>query len=475
MTSLPIELLQVNLLTTGDYISPKPIIFKPNVAIFFTTKVFLDKDILKNNKIDIKPSLFLNNEVFDKAIRLMDDNNYSDEEILKNNIDLFRKALFSQEEKIPIGSKIYLVLKSTYLPDSFKKSTAPVYAPMQNTPSMQNVLKYTITYKLYILDSQRNLQPGDFKRGSCKLKAKELNQQAKDIFGVSLGLDSDFPPVKVAPTTNAYGTNAYGYGANAYNANAYGANAYGYGANAYGTNPYGTNPYGTNPYGTNPYGTNPYGTNPYGTNPTIQRNEELLKTKRDIRTLLKDYELKKDTYNRDQNILEWQDYKERQINDQLPVIGMNEWIKKREQDYLENKYKLDWLNYKAKYSNGSTLERWLKDKLEEELENKVDYYTKEWLTYKSLTGRQANLNQWLKEQLEKDMQVQQQRERIGGKKKRKTHNKKTHNKKTHNKKTLKKLRKRSKKMRKRSNTINDNTIKLGYYDTSKIHPASIIL
>jgi len=474
MTSLPIELLQVNLLTTGDYISPKPIIFKPNVAIFFTTKVFLDKDILKNNKIDIKPSLFLNNEVFDKAIRLMDDNNYSDEEILKNNIDLFRKALFSQEEKIPIGSKIYLVLKSTYLPDSFKKSTAPVYAPMQhsfymqNTPSMQNVLKYTITYKLYILDSQRNLQPGDFKRGSCKLKAKELNQQAKDIFGVSLGLDSDFPPVKVAPTI--YGANAYGYG----------ANPYGYGANAYGTNPYGANPYG---YGMNAYNANAYG---YGANPTIQRNEELLKTKRDIRTLLKDYELKKDTYIRDQNILEWQDYKERQINDQLPVIGMNEWIKKREQDYLENKYKLDWLNYKAKYSNGSTLERWLKDKLEEELENKVDYYTKEWLTYKSLTGRQANLNQWLKEQLQgqvdTQMQQQQQRERIGGKKKRKTHNRKTHNKKTHNKKTLKKMRKRSKKMIKRSkkiidnNTINiNNNIKLGYYDTSKIHPASIIL
>ena len=65
------EILRVNLTTNGDYKTGIPIPFKPNVAVFFTTKIFLDKKVLLGNGIEIIPSLFLNSEVFDRAEKII--------------------------------------------------------------------------------------------------------------------------------------------------------------------------------------------------------------------------------------------------------------------------------------------------------------------------------------------------------------------------------------------------------------------
>jgi len=399
-----IEILQVNLMTKDDFISPKPFQFNPNVVKFFTTKTFLNESILTGNNIEIKPSLFLNHELFDKAIKLLKDadyGSYTNDEILNNNIEVFREALFKDQEQIPIGSKKYYIIKSKYLPNSFKKVTQ---MPGYNQP--KNVTQYTITFELSVLNIERDLKEGDFSRANCKLNARELNSQAEALFGISLGLDGEFPPMK---TNSIYNPNSNSYG----NSNMYGN--MNYGNSNYGNN----NMYGNMNYGNN-YGNSNmnYSNSNLGymqmQNYNTAKNEEVLKTRRDIRELLRDYEKKKEIEKKEKDINDWQNYKEMRLSEGLPVVGMNEWITKRQLDLLENKYKVEWLNYKRTQESArkpAVYDKWLKDKLEEELENSVEMYMKEWIAYKSdqaLLGKVPSLNEWLKERIKK-------RRIIGGK------------------------------------------------------------
>ena len=393
-----IEILQVNLITKDDFVSPKPFPFNPNVVKFFTTKTFLNKSILTGNNIEIKPSLFLNHELFDKAIKLLKDadyGSYTNDEIVNNNIEVFRKALFKDQEQIPIGSKKYYIVKSKYLPNSFKKVTQ---TPGYNQP--KNVTQYTVTFELSVLNTERDLKDTDFSRANCKLNARELNSQAEALFGISLGLDGEFPPMK---TNSMYNSNSYG------NMN-YGNMNYG-NSNMYGNMNYGnSNMYGNMNYGNSNSNSNSnmnYGNLGSMQNYNTAKNEEVLKTRRDIRELLRDYEKKKENNTKEKDINDWQNYKEMRLSEGLPVVGMNEWITKRHLEQLENKYKVEWLNYKRTQESARkpvVYDKWLKDKLEEELENSIEMYMKEWIAYKSdqaLLGKVPNLNEWLKERIKK--------------------------------------------------------------------------
>jgi hypothetical protein len=137
------------------------------------------------------------------------------------------------------------------------------------------------------------------------------------------------------------------------------------------------------------------------------KNEELLKVRREMRELIRDYDKRKDNENKEKNINDWQIYKQSRLNEGLPVIGMNEWINKRQQEILENKYKIEWLDYKSRQeSSGKSAQydKWIKDKLEEDLENKVESYMNEWMAYKSdqaILGKVPNLNEWFKERVKK--------------------------------------------------------------------------
>ena len=395
------EILQVNLITKDDFVSPKPFAYNPNVVKFFTTKTFLDNKILTGNNIEIRPSLFLNQVIFEKAIKLLKDADYSNhtsDEIVKNNIDVFRKALFSQKEQLPLGSKKYYIIKSNYVPNSFQ-----LVKPLQNAKpvvgatAIKNVTQYTITFELSLLDVQRDLKEADFSRANCKLTARELNTQAKELFGVSLGLDGEFPPMK----NTAVKSNIYTPGS-------------------------------------------------IQSSPTYsnKQNEELLKTRREIREWLRDYEKNKESKKKEKNINEWQIYKQGRLNEGLSVMGMNEWINNKVQEDLENKYKLEWLVNKNKQdSSGKPLvyDKWLKDKLEEVLENNVETYMNEWFSYKNdqaLLGKLPNLNEWLKERVKKNSIHK------GGRHKR-ILNKRTSNKRILNKRTSNKRRSNKRRSNKR--------------------------
>jgi hypothetical protein len=357
--------------------------------ILFTTKVFLDPAILKGNNISVR-QVFLNYEVFYNAVRLLnsaDYANYTPAEIQKNNLEVFRKEFLKEKMVIPIGSKKMSIIKSTYVPNSFKP------AVMQNIP--RNALAYEVKFAVTVLDAVRDLKEGDFKRANCKIKASELNKQAKDIFNIDLGLDDEFPPIKRSILTPPNRQ----------------TNPYAYGNNPYGNNPYGTNPYGTNPYGTNPYGNNASYNNPYGTNPSYNNpsytnpydTNELSKVRREISLLLKELEKETEKKTKESYTNEWLNYKDQRLDEGLPVVPMTEWIADRDRKQFVNTYKNEWLKYKQD-NKQPDVDKWRKNKVEEDLVNESDFLAKKWINYKSdqtVMGKKPVLLDWLKAEVKK--------------------------------------------------------------------------
>jgi len=446
---LPIEILNVYITTKEDYTTVQPLKFNPAVTYFFTTDVYLNEKILKGNNIEIKPSLFLNRAIFENAIKILQASDYGTytPDKLKQNINVFRKAFFKKNTQIPIGSRKYSIIDSKYVPNSLQRVRPNNKLPNNKLPINKNIIEYNIVFELTILDA--NTPPEVLAKAPCKIKARELNKQSTALFGVSLGLDGEIPKIKTTvPGMNPYGTNPYGtnpygsspYGSTSYSANPYGSSPYGstsysttpYGSTSYSTSPYSTSPYSTSPYSANPYSTSPYSTNPYSANSysansysansysANPKRAELLKTNNDIRLWFKDYASKNKADSLGQKRLDWQLYKQQRDSEGLPVLGMNDWIKKREEESLENKYKMAWIAYKDSPENiGKTLNEktWIKDKEDEELENAVAFYSDEWLNYKSdqaLLGKTPNLNEWLKDKMTK-RKIQETMTRFGGK------------------------------------------------------------
>jgi hypothetical protein len=311
--------------------------------------------------------VFLNYEVFYKAVRLLQSENYSTytpAEIQKNNIEVFRKAFLDTKTVIPLGSKKMVVIKSKYVPNSFKR-----YA---GTGIQRNTLPYEVRFAVTILDAVRNLKDADITRANCKLKATELNKQARELFAIDLGLDDEFAPIQrsiVKPPAT----------------------------------PYGTSPYGT-PYGISPYGTSPYGISPYG---TASNTSELNKVRRELTLLLKDLEKNREKQNKERYTSEWLNYRDQRQNEGLPVVSMSEWTAEQDRKQFVQAYKTDWLRYKQeqeRLGKQPDVEKWRKNKLEEELVNESDFYAKKWLNYKSdetVLGKKPIMLDWLKAEMKK--------------------------------------------------------------------------
>jgi len=390
-TNKAVELLKVYLNTKGDFRSTKPVAFMDKGLILFTTKVFLDPAILKGNNISVR-QVFLNYEVFYNAVRLLnsaDYSSYTPAEIQKNNLEVFRKEFLKEKMIIPIGSKKMSIIKSTYVPNSFKP------AVVQNIP--RNASPYEARFDVTVLDAVRNLKEEDFKRANCKIKASELNKQAKEIFNIDLGLDDEFPPIKRSILTppnrqNPYGTNPYGYG----------TNPYGYGSNPSYNNPSYTNPSYNNPSYTNPSYTNPSYTNPSYNNPSY--TNELSKVRREISLLLKDIEKEKEKKTKEYYTNEWLNYKDQRLDEGLPVVPMTEWIADRDRKHFVNTYKNEWLKYKEAHNTQPDVDKWRKNKQEEDLVNQSDFLAKKWIDYKSdqiVLGKKPVLLDWLKAEVKK--------------------------------------------------------------------------
>lgn len=405
-----VELLKVYLNTKGDFRSIKPVPFMDKGLILFTTKVFLDPALLKGNNISVR-QVFLNYEVFYNAMRLLksaDYANYTPAEIQKNNLEVFRKEFLKEKTVIPIGSRKMSIIKSSYTPNSFK-----LYVTRGNTGLPKNTISYEVKFDITILDAVRNLKEGDFKRANCKIKASELNKQAKEIFNIDLDLDDEFPPIKRSILTPPSINNQFS------NYNTYGS---------------------INPLNNN----NAYNINPYSSS----TNNDLIKARREISLLLKELDKDEEKKTKEHYTTEWLNYKDQRKNEGMPVVPMTEWIADQERKQFVNKNKNEWLKYKQEQEAAGKqpdVDKWRKNKVEEELVNESDYFAKNWIKYRSdetVLGKKPVLLDWLKAEVKKYKKQDSFEENyMGGKRRKKKHTMTHKRHKKNKKKYLKRTRK----------------------------------
>ena len=350
-----VELLKVFLNTKGDFRSTNPVPFMNKGIILFTTKVFLDTKVLEGNNIKIK-NVFTNYDEYTKAYNILQSENYSTytlEDIQKNNIEVFRRVFLSDKTEIPVGNKKVRIITSTYAPNSFKR-----YLGNDVTLPKKTII-YEVKFDVTILDSVRNLTDEDFKRASCKTKAGDLNKQAQALFGIDLGLDATFPPIKRTTITNPY-------------------------ANS-----------------------NPYANQSLYSNNINNTNTEMSKARREISILLKELYKEEELKLKEKHTTEWLNYKEQRNAEGLAVVSMNDWIAERERNIFEKKYKTEWLKYKQQQDVAGKpvdLDKWRKSKLEEEFVNESDLYSRKWLSFRNNIGsdKRISMIDWLKTELKKN-------------------------------------------------------------------------
>jgi hypothetical protein len=439
-----IELLQVYLTTKGDDTQELPFIFTPAskqrtmrtfntpTLFLYSSTVFLDKKILTKNNINLK-QLFTSYDLFEKVIKNLGDTfkTYSKEEIQKNNLDLFRKTFFPPKEKIPIRSRLMVIIKSSLKEFGPLNEVEIKYKIRNKTPlsKKKGIIQYGVVFELFVLDERRKLTDKDLELSNCKLKENELSNEAMELFGLSFGLDSEFSVPYSSTNGTAIGTA---------NVNASRTNPYASSTNPYGMNPYGTNPYGSyNGYNTNPYGTNPYGSNmnsygsnmnnPYGSTPSrnlgnqyhsIYRNltnDQVKKDKEEIRRILND--LNKKNNLEVEADLAWDEYVNDQQNRGLNTVGKSEWIKSYKLENFKRKYFSDWLKYEErqkKLGKKAIPELWMEEKKEDILSAQIDFYMKRWydFTLEEISDKKTTLSEWLNKILKRE-------ERRGGKGKKK--------------------------------------------------------
>lgn len=386
MSNKVIELLKVYLNTKGDFRSPRPVPFMDRGAIFFSTQVYLDPKILKGNNIDIK-QVFINYEVFFNAVRVLksvDYSVYTPEEIKTNNIEVFRKAFLKDKTVIPIGSKKMVIIKSKLVDNSFKPYTN---RDTTSRDTVKRALTYEVKFDVVILDAVRNLQDSDFSRANCKLKAADLNKQAREIFNFDLGLDDEFSPMKRSISKPPSANSPYG-------------SSY---SSSYGS-PYGSSY--SSPYGSSYGSRSPYGSS-YSSYSSSNTNSELSKTRREISLLLKDMDKEEEKKLKERYTAEWLNYRDQRQNEGLLVVPMTNWIADRELKQYEHRYKNEWLKYKQQQETAGkkpTVEKWRKDKMEEDSVNESDFFSKKWLEYKSdqaVLRKTPVMLDWLKSEVKK--------------------------------------------------------------------------
>ena len=149
----------------------------------------------------------------------------------------------------------------------------------------------------------------------------------------------------------------------------------------------------------------------------------------------------------------------------------------------KKQFENEWLLYKAKqeaYGKNPKFDDWIKNKMIEDTENKIEYIRKQWEAYRAnqlLTGsRVEELDTWLKKLFENQRQQQQVQIKGGAKKYSKTYKKMKRNKSKKNKSKKNKRKNKNKNKSKKTycNCKKNKTYTIPF-DAAKINPASIIL
>jgi len=360
MTAKDYVLLKVYLNIIGDVkVDFQP--FKPAQAFFFSTKVLLDGKLLKKNNISLK-QLFQNLDVFMRALKFLKEKNntgdYTPEQIVRKNLDVFRKTFLGKNETIPIGStsKFFTIIESNTINDPAVLNNLKTVLSTRNRLLIAKKNNYEVVYEVYVLNDNRwknssklsdmkltsdeikTLKKKDVQRAECRLKATRLNKQFKDLTDFSLGLNDEIPIYieKTTPTT------------------------------------------------TSPFGFNLQNNNLFGI--TNNRNEI---EKREIERFMREKKRKEITNLKDRLQTMWG------LDDNLRRnISMDQYIKEQISELYKNNFRDLWEKYKDRHENAS-VSKWIEEKEKQDLYVNTIDLLKQWETYK--THGSMNLQDWLRE------------------------------------------------------------------------------
>ncbi len=272
--------INIKIKTRGDYVTDtnKPITFttnmidpnnKTNSPIYFTSNIKLTDELIKDANLGVRTKdIFSNPGDFTRLLQyaMRPGSGFKPlilqqakkQGIVDNNIEFLMKMYFPYKGKFFIDGKVYIIRKSEIIKTNITS----------NSP-------FSIEIELALIDGKKQPNMVGFKRENCKDQAKNLDEQAKKVLGINLGLGDYTLPKRPPPVMYTSSKTGVTTGKKKPQQTPY--NPYGYNPqqryNPYGYNPQQTpyNPYRYNPQQTpyNPYGYNPQQTpyNPYRYNP----------------------------------------------------------------------------------------------------------------------------------------------------------------------------------------------------------------
>ena len=196
--------INIKIKTRGDYVTDtnKPITFttnmidpnnKTNSPIYFTSNIKLTNTLVKDANLGVRTKdIFSNPGDFTrllqyamrpgsgfKPLTLQQANKQG---IVDNNINFLMKMYFPYKGKFFIDGKVYIIRKSEIIKTNITS----------NSP-------FSIEIELALIDGKKQPNMVGFKRENCKDQAKNLDEQAKKVLGINLGLGDYTLPKRPPP------------------------------------------------------------------------------------------------------------------------------------------------------------------------------------------------------------------------------------------------------------------------------------
>jgi len=195
--------LKINIETRGEHRTKpgEPIQYNVRMSdprlqsddiLYFSPTLSLTKKNIRSAVTDIDDmKIFTNPANFDKVLKYIMSKGFQkttvkkakEKDVVMNNINLLKSIYFPSRGKFFIDGKAYLINKSEVVKDSIEEKKVN---PTTGIPG-----EYGVTIKLSLLDARKKPGHIDFQRLSCKDKAEEIDNLAKELLGVSFGLYKD--------------------------------------------------------------------------------------------------------------------------------------------------------------------------------------------------------------------------------------------------------------------------------------------
>jgi len=196
--------IDIKIKTRGDYVTGtnKPIIFTTNMIdpnnkiispIYFTSNIKLTNKLIEDANLGVRTKdIFSNPGDFTRLLQYamrpgsgfkpLTLQQAKKQGIVDNNINFLMKMYFPYKGKFFIDGKVYIIRESKIVKQNITS----------NSP-------FSIEIELALIDGKKQPNMVGFKRAKCKDQAKNLDEQAKKVLGINLGLGDYTLPMRPPP------------------------------------------------------------------------------------------------------------------------------------------------------------------------------------------------------------------------------------------------------------------------------------